>query len=106
MCLTLKLKALGSSEASITFTADMALLARTLERFRNVHMKTSNLASIALFGGFQGVSFSRDVVFIMHLPSQATSTIRVELEAETSSTLIVLVASQGRCMINTILHIQ
>jgi hypothetical protein len=50
------------------FVFDMALLARTLEIFRNVHTKTSNLASIALFGGFHGVNFSRDVVFIsMHV---------------------------------------
>jgi hypothetical protein len=49
------------------FTVDMALLARTLEMFRNAHMKISNLASNALFGGFKGLNFSRDVVFIMHL---------------------------------------
>jgi len=42
------------------FIVDMTLLARTLEMFRNVHLKTSNLASIALFGGFQCVNFSRD----------------------------------------------
>lgn len=48
------------------FIVDMALLARTFEMFRNVHMKTSNLASIVLFGRFQGVNFSRDV-FIMHI---------------------------------------
>jgi hypothetical protein len=50
------------------FTVDMELLARTLEMFRNVRMKTSNLASTALFGRFLGVNFSRDVVvFITHL---------------------------------------
>lgn len=42
------------------FTIDMAFLARTHEIFRNVHVKTSNLASIALFGVFQAVNFSRD----------------------------------------------
>ena len=42
------------------FAVDMALLARTLEMFRNVNVKTSNLACIALFGGFQGVNISRD----------------------------------------------
>ena len=42
------------------FTVDMALIAKTLEIFKNVHVNTSNLASIALFGGFQGVNFSRD----------------------------------------------
>ena len=42
------------------FAVDMALLARTLEMFRNVNVKTSNLVCIALFGGFQGVNISRD----------------------------------------------